>query len=354
MLPWPQPGQEWKSAALRSVGRSKTVLVHRLGQLLQRRRRERPERDGPDHADPFALVAEALDGALGDTRADAVGHDDHLGVVGEVGLVADLVLLHEAELALELPVLLLLELGVEDQGVDRLGGPAFGAGDGPGLLVVRRPHETVEVDRLHHLAEDAVAEDDDRVAVLVRQVEGERHDLRQLLHRRGREDDGAVVAVTAAARGLEVVRLGPGDAPHTGAAAHDVDDDGGQLVGHQVGDALLLEAHAGAARRRHGARSGRRGAEHHVDGGDLALRLDEHAADARQAPGHVLGDLVLGRDGVPEVVGAPGEDGRLAQGDVAAHELLHDLLTSMATSGHMRAQLRQALQSLSSSKTATK
>ena len=103
-----------------------------------------------------------------------------------------------------------------------------------------------------------------------------------------------------------------------------------------------------------GPPAGARGPVQQVRGGHLALGLHEHAADLRQARRHVLRDLVLGGDGVPEVVGAPGEDGRLTQGDVAAHELLHDLLTSMATSGHMRAQLRQALQPLSSSKAATK
>ena len=76
--------------------------------------------------------------------------------------------------------------------------------------------------------------------------------------------------------------------------------------------------------------------------------------DAGHPLGHVFGELVLRGDGIPEVVGAPGKDRRLAQGGVAAHEALHDLLTSMATSGHMRAQLRQAVHSLASSKAATK
>ena len=60
----------------------------------------------------------------------------------------------------------------------------------------------------------------------------------------GGEHDGPVVAVAAAARGLEVVGLGRGDVAQAGAAAHHVDDDRGQLVGRQVGDALLLEADA--------------------------------------------------------------------------------------------------------------
>ena len=91
-------------------------VVHRLGQLLQGLRREGPEGDGPEQADLQALLAQPLDGALGDPGADAVGDDDHLGVVGEVGLVADLVLLDELELPEQLPVVLFLQLGVEDAG----------------------------------------------------------------------------------------------------------------------------------------------------------------------------------------------------------------------------------------------
>jgi len=83
----------------------------------------------------------------------------------------------------------------------------------------------------------------------------------------------------------------------------------------------------------------RRRAQHHVDSRDLALGLDEHPAAFDHAPGHVLGELVLGRDGIAEVGRAAGQDGRLAEGRVAAHELLHTRSTSMATSGHMRAQV---------------
>ena len=83
-----------------------------------------------------SFLAEPLDGALGDARADAVGDHHHLGVVGEIGLVADLVLLHELELPEELPVVLLLELGVEDQGVDLAGRPVLGPGEDVVLLVV--------------------------------------------------------------------------------------------------------------------------------------------------------------------------------------------------------------------------
>jgi hypothetical protein len=180
-------------------------VAHRLRQIPDRLRGEGPERDGPDHAHLLALLAEPLDGAFGDARAGAVGDHDHLGVVRQVGLVADLVLLDEPELSLELPVVLLVELGVEDQGVDVLGRPALGAREGPALLVVRRGEEAVEVDRLHHLPEDAVAEDDHGVAVLVRQAEGQRHDRGEFLDGGRGKDDGPVVAVAAAARRLEVV-----------------------------------------------------------------------------------------------------------------------------------------------------
>ena len=63
-----------------------------------------------------------------------------------------------------------------------------------------------------------------------------------------------------------------------GPPLHHVDDHGRKLVGHEIGDAFLLEADARAARRRHGARSRRRRSEHHVDGRDLAFGLDEDPA----------------------------------------------------------------------------
>ena len=53
--------------------------------------------------------------------------------------------------------------------------------------------------------------------------------------------------------------------------------------------------------------------EDHVDGRDLALRLDEHAAGLDHALGHVLGELVLRGDGIAEVGGAAGEDRRLGR-----------------------------------------
>ena len=77
--------------------------------------------------------------------------------------------------------------------------------------------------------------------------------------------------------------------------------------------------------------------------------------DSDHALGHVLGELVLRSDGIAEVGGAAGKDRRLAQRGVAAHQPLHAFSTSMATSGHMSAQMPQPLQlSLAPSKAATK
>ncbi len=55
---------------------------------------------------------------------------------------------------------------------------------------------------------------------------------------------------------------------------------------------------------------------------DLALRLDERAADLGKALHEVLGDLGLRGDRVAEEVHAAGADGRLAQSLVAFHQYL--------------------------------
>lgn len=64
---------------------------------------------------------------------------------------------------------------------------------------------------------------------------------------------------------LEIVALGGLDVAQTGAAAHDVDDHGGDAGACAVGDALLLQGHTGAGRRGDDAGAGTGSAVHHVD-----------------------------------------------------------------------------------------
>ena len=129
-----------------------------------------------------------------------------------------------------------------------------------------------------------------------------------------------IVAVAAALDALEIVALRGLDVAQTGAAAHHVDDDGGNTGACAVGNALLLQGHAGAGRRSDDAGAGTGSAVHHVDGRHLALGLQEAAADLGHTGGHVLRDLRLGSDGVAEEETGACANGSLRNSFAALHK----------------------------------
>ena len=178
---------------------------------------------------------------------------------------------------------------------------------------------------LPHFADGGVTEEDDGVAVLLRQLEALLHQLAELLDGVGGQDQVAIVAVAAALDGLEVVTLGRQDLAVGGAGPHDLHDDSGQIRRGHVAESLLAQAEARTGGGGHGPVAGGGGARHHVEGGHLGLRLDEGDALLRplpHGPGVVLGDLAGGGDGVAEEELAPGTDGGLRHGLVALHENL--------------------------------
>ena len=172
---------------------------------------------------------------------------------------------------------------------------------------------------LHHLAYDAVGEDHGRVAVLERQFEGEVHEVRHLLHRRGCEGDEAVVAVAAALDGLEIIRLAGLDGSESRAAAHAVEHNAREFGSGDVGHAFLHEGDTRAGRRRHDALAGACAAVDHVDGSQLALCLKHHHAGG--LPGLLGGkgfeDFALRGDRVSEISVAAAADGSEGDGLVA-------------------------------------
>ena len=230
------------------------------------------------------------------------------------------------------------------------------AAQGVGQLRGNRQLGTAgQLHALPHLGEGGVAEEDDGVAVLLRQLEALLHQLAELLDGVGCQDQVAVVAVAAALDGLEIIALGRQDLAVGGAGAHDLHDDGGQIRRGHVAHGLLAQAEARTGGGGHGpvARGG--GARHHVEGGHLSLRLDEGDALLRplpHGPGVVLGDLAGGGDGVAEEELAAGTDGGLRHGLVALHENLishthppqSSRYTAMAESGQTRPQVPQPMQ----------
>ncbi len=185
-----------------------------------------------------------------------------------------------------------------------------------------------------------VHEDHRGVAILVGEVERERHELVALLHAPGREREELVVAVAAAFDRLEVVRLAGQCVAEPRPAALDVDDHAGQLARGDIGDSLLLEADAGAGGRCHHPLARARRAVDHVDRRDLAFGLKEDSAVCGHQHGHIFGDLVLRRDRVAEERVAPTGDGAVADRLITFHELSFCHRLSPDLDGDVRADSR--------------
>ena len=198
-----------------------------------------------------------------------------------------------------------------------MGALHLGAGGGPGVIVAEGVAGLGQGNGLHHLAHGAVCQHHGGHAVLPRQMQGAAGEVGHLLDGGRREDQHMEVAVAGAAGDKEVVGLGGLDAAETGAAALDVDDQGGQVCAGEVGDTLSLQGDAGAGGGGHGRVAGGGDAIDHVDGRDLALGLEEGLGHFL---GHVRGDLGLRGDGIAEVVAAAGQNGGLREGFVPLHQ----------------------------------
>ena len=59
----------------------------------------------------------------------------------------------------------------------------------------------------------------------------------------------------------------------------------------------------------------------HVDGGNLALRLDKGPSGQRQVPGHVFRDVVLRGDRIAEIKPASGGNGPHGDGFIALYQI---------------------------------
>ena len=306
------------------------------------------EGDGTEETCLDALCAQDVHRALRDPRHGAVSGDDHLGVLGEIVLEHGLVGAHIVIHLLQLVVHVLKLIGDDVEGVDDAAGlaEAFARGrpgllgEGGGILHLGQR------DRLHDLPQHTVAEDHDGQAVSLRLVERIIHKVDALLHGAGAVHQHLIVAVTAALHRLEIVSLRGLDAAETGTRAHHVDDDAGKLRAADVGDALLLQADAGARGAGHRSAARTRGTVHHVDGCDLALRLDEVSADLRQTPAHIFRDLVLRGDGIAGIETAAAADGGFCDCFVTFHQFsfCHNYFSTVITqSGHIVAQKAQAM-----------
>ena len=199
---------------------------------------------------------------------------------------------------------------------------AFRAGDGPVFFGCVRVTRLRQLHRLHHLAHRPVGQQHRRHPVFFREVKRLSGQVGHLLDRRRSQHQHMEVAVAGAARCEEVVRLRRLDAAEAGPAALHIDNDRGQIRARQIRNALALERDAGAGGRGHRPLARRGHAVDHVDGRDLALGLQKCPADLRHFLRHIGRDLGLRRDGIAQIVAAPGEDRGLRNGLVALHQYL--------------------------------
>ena len=210
------------------------------------------KRDGTEQADLQSLRARLIDRRAQHARHDAVADDDQFGVFGAVLFPARLGLLGANVLRFHAALVLFQIIGLEEDGADqvlaRLGGslhrPRFFGSDDLAIL---------EVQRLHHLADESVGQDDGGIAVVVGQFEGEDGEVGHLLHRGRSQHEVAIVAMASALDHGEVVALLGSDVAQAGTAAHHVDDDAGQFGARKIGDAFLHQAQARAGGGGHDA-----------------------------------------------------------------------------------------------------
>ena len=101
-----------------------------------------------------------------------------------------------------------------------------------------------QLDGLDHLADGGVGANQNGMTIFLRQIEGQVGQIGVLLNARRGKNNGAVVAVAAAAGQLPVVALTLEDVAQAGADTHDVRDDRRDVVTAEVRDAFLLQGEA--------------------------------------------------------------------------------------------------------------
>ena len=302
-----------------------------IAQRIKRFLRVRPEGDWADEAELDALRTRLLHRCLADTGADAVCHEDDLSVVGLDVLPALLIGLDRRVLLLEV-----IHVGVGADGVvgvpdDLLVLAGLAGADGPVIRVDVVLAHLGQLDGLDHLADGGVGANQNGMTIFLRQIEGQVGQIGVLLHARRCKNDGAVIAVAAAAGQLPVVALALEDVAQAGADTHDVRDDRRDVVTAEVRDAFLLQGEAGAGGSGQRTRAAAGRAEEHVDAGKLGLRLDELTADLLHAPGHILQNLRLRGDGIAAEETASSAKTGLCKGLIAFHQYFsHCFVTSLS------------------------
>ncbi len=289
-------------------------------QALELHLREGIKRDGPQHAHLQSCGTRFGGHGLQNAAHNAITHQHNLCVARAPFFGAGFALLGHLVLGLEIAVVLLQLVAIEMQRSNEIGARGRGSGHRP-RGQMRRRCRLRKLHRLHHLADESVGHQHHRVAIAIGQVEGQRGQVRHLLHGVRSQHNGAVVAVAAALHHLVIIALLGGDVAQPRTAAGDIGDYAGQFRAGHIAHALLHQTDAGTARSRHGAHTRRRRAVKHVDGRDLALRLHVYAAGFGHKLRRSLGNLAGRRDGISVERPAASQDGAFHDGLVALHQL---------------------------------
>ena len=175
--------------------------------------RERPYRDGSEQADFVSLFPQRIHSGFRDTRHCAEAGDDDLGILGLIALPEFLVLADLIVGRLEFIVMHREFLGADKQGIDhsalRRIITRLPACRGPGLLlgIDMILNHLRHLDRLHHLAHDAIGQEEHRDPVFLRLLIGKHHDIDRLLDGGRSVGNEVVITVPAAFGGLEIIAL---------------------------------------------------------------------------------------------------------------------------------------------------
>ena len=286
----------------------------------------RPERDRTDETCLDSPLLKKLDGFHAESGHGAECDKYDFGILKSLIRPADQFFLCLRILLEHIKAMILEDLRIEAQRINNVSILVIiCSGDGPGSYLIdlldRRDSSCLrQFDRLHHLSQHTVRQDDDRIAVLFRDIETLINQVRALLNAGRGKYRHLHVAVIAAACDLQIICLTGLDSAYARAAAGYIQNDQRYFAGSDETDAFL---HKGKSRRARGdeySSAARGSSECHVDGSQLGLGLDKRAAGLRQLMTHIFRNFVLRRDGIAEIALDARTDRRFSKSFVPFHQ----------------------------------
>src|SRR6185369_1557336 len=206
---------------------------------------ERPQSDWPEKSDLDSTGSGVIDGGAKHSGNDSVTDDENICIIGEVSFPTLLGRGTLVVLFFEMADVGLEKIGRQMNGADEILLRRGSSANGPGLCGLRNLF-LFDLERFHHLSDESIGKDDGRVAIFVREFEGEDGERIHLLHRCWREHDVAIAAVSTTFDHGEVIALLGRDVAESGTAANHVDDHCGKLGTGDIGHSLLHERNARA------------------------------------------------------------------------------------------------------------